>query len=543
MGHDTVVRCILKKLPTEWQEKFQQEWMSNLLKAAHLPDHGDPMVLRTEDLAWLRENCGLADDMAVLHGGLPVYGEIERMVNAIRTRDEYSAFIYLASISHAIADGAACNHDPIIHLLTYTWSREGESQGKGLPVLPKTGREWPIDFSFVEFDDDTKDILARRLEALVIPEPPADITLERLFSLVDRWDVLSMECCNKSSGRIIEAGAKWVATGDATAKCKAADALCDLGLWSVAHSLYIFKAARILAARPEFAPMPRTAKESVFAKKGTNEVEILRRSMANDSFARPYFAEPGRPSRVRVMYSPIDHMAGSVFDVVARPVGCQIVGSLKKRRPELNASLMDAREFAKNGLDPKMTPVIVIFRQFCAYRGFDVKGFEKSLRAYAKAGGKVVWINGKPPAYLIGAGTLRSLRDVDRRDGYCAPCYPVSLDELSESFVAWIGPGERHAWKYVHKPVNAAGWHWVGSPQWFEPSELPKDAVALTELRTPSRTFLTGVASGNCAFIPLNAVFPYCITDERPDIDPFVLRLDSAGEMIVILILDLFDAV
>jgi hypothetical protein len=537
-GHDTVARCILKKLPKEWQSKFKPEWMGKFLAAAHLPDKGDPKLLKPEDLAWLRENCDLGNNMYALHKGLPVYGEIERLVNALRTGDDYSVFVYLASLSHSIADGAACNHDPIVHMLTYTWSPEGSPQGRGLPVLPKTGREWPVDFSFVERDADTKAVLARRLDALTVPEPPADITLERLFALVDCWDVLSIECNNRSSGRIIEDGAKWVKTGDVAAKCASADALCNLGLWSVERTLYLFKAAQILAARPDFLPTSRTTKDAIFAKKGTNEIAILRRPMANDSFARPYFAEPGSPSRVRVMYSPIDHMVGSVFDVVARPVGCQIIGSLKARRPELNASLMDAREFAKMGLDPKVTPIIVIFRRVTDYRRFDAKGFEEKLRVYAKAGGKVIWINGKPPAYLIGAEALQALRDVDRKDGYCKPCYPVPLDELMTSFVAWVGPGEKHAWKYVHKPVNVAGWHWVGAPQWFERSELPKDVIPLIELRAHGRTFLTGIASGSCAYIPLNAIFPFCITDDRPKFDPFVLRLDSAGEEILLAILD-----
>lgn len=114
----------------------------------------------------------------------------------------------------------------------------------------------------------------------------------------------------------------------------------------------------------------------------------------------------------------------------------------------------------------------------------------------------------------------------------------MPLDNLLESSVALIGFSEKHAWKYVHKPVNAAGWQWVGSPQWFEPSALPKDAVVLTELQTPGRTFLTGIARGPCAYIPLNAVFPYCITDERPELDPFFLRLDSAGEAILMTTLD-----
>jgi len=541
-GHDTVGRCLLRRLPDEWQAKFKSEWMPAYLKATHLPDHGDAKLMKPEDLAWLQANCGLKDDMMPLHHGAPLYGVFERLVHAIRTGDDRSTFVLLASLSHAIADGAACNHDAILHFFDYTWVPEGAPQGKGLPVLPKTGRAMPCEFSFVERYDDTKAILERRLAALEIPEPPADVTSEQVFSLLERWEILSMEVNNQNTGRIIASGAKWFATGDVAARADAADALCNLGLWSVARSLYVFKAARILAARPDFAPMPLDRKLAVAKLKSTNEVEILNRPIENDSFARPYFAEPGRPSRVRVMYSPVDYGARSVFMTGSRPFGCQIVGSLKTKRPELNASIMDARVFAKSGLDPAVTPVIVVFKGFTNYRGFDVQGFERNLRAYAHAGGKVIWINGAPPAYLIGKEVAAAVKDPNRGYcNYCNPQYPVPLDELMQSSLAWVGPGEKREWKYVNRPVHVHGWNWIGSPQYLDTAKLPASAVPLTELRAPGKTFVTGVANGSCAYLPLNAIFSYCLTDERPCLDPFLLQLDSAGEAMVFATIDLLN--
>ena len=518
-GHGTIGRCILKKLPPEWQAKFKPEWMDEYIRGTSYPDSVDPK-------------------RRSLHDGIPVYGTIEQMAQAIRTGDDRLAFFHLAVISHAIADGAACNHDPIIHQLTYTWVPEGTPEGRGLAVLPKTDRDTPFDFAFTESDADTKAVLARRLDALTVPEPPADITLERVFELVDRWHELSMEVNNANTGRIIDAGMKWLVRGDVTAKQDAADALCNLGLWAVARTLWVFKAATIISARPDCAPVPMEKKRLILASKTTNTVELLNRPMANDSFARPYFAEPGRPSRVRVMYSPIDYGGGSVFTPISRVLGCQIVGSLKTLRPELNASLMDAREFATGKLDPKVTPVIVVFRSVSGFRGFDVKGFGAHLRAYAKAGGKAVWIDGKPPECLIGADILNALRDADRKDSYCDPKFPVSIDELMKSSVAWVGGGESRTWKYVRRPVGSVGWYWMGSPQWFDLAALPKTAVPLTELRTTDKTFLTGVACGSCAYIPGNALFAYCLTDERPQLDPFFLRLDSAGESVMLSALD-----
>ena len=90
----------------------------------------------------------------------------------------------------------------------------------------------------------------------------------------------------------------------------------------------------------------------------------------------------------------------------------------------------------------------------------------------------------------------------------------------------------------MNRPLNTAGWHWVGSPQWFDVPALPPDAVPLIELRTPERVYLTGVACGGCAYLPLNALYPYCLTDEGPALDPFFLRLDSAGEAVLLSTLD-----
>ena len=537
-GHDTTGRCVLKKLPPEWQARFKPEWQRNFFMVTHMPDEDERGLMTPEETDWFRKNCGLVKTMTIVGHGLPYYGLFERLVYVLRKGDDYSTFIYLAAISHVIADGPACGHEPIGHLLNCHWFPKGTPPTRGLDVLPKTGREFPNDFIFAEHDDDTKAVLARRLDAMVVPEVPADITYERIFALFDRWWVTSEEVDNQNSKRLFDAGAKWYLTGDVAAKCEAADALCTLGLWAVERTLWVFKAAQIIAARPDYTPLSTDEKQRIHAQEGTNFVEFAKRPMSNDSFARPYFAEPGRPSRVRVMYSPIDQGPGSVFASYSRPFGCQVVGSLKRRRPGLNASLMDAREFARDGLDPKVTPVIVLFRCFGNYRGFDAKGFERRLRDYAQAGGKVIWISGKPPEYLIGKAALQALRDVDLRDfGWGKPRFPVPLDELKRSSVAWVGPGEKRAWKYV-RTFYGAGWYCVGSPQWFDLSALPKDAVPLIELRTPGKTFLTGIACGSCAYLPLNAIFAYCLTDEGPQLDPFVLQLDSAGEAVIQATLD-----
>ena len=525
-GHDAVARCILEKLPSEWRARFKSEWMKPYIQASHLPDHGRASLLRADDLEWLAANCGFKGDTYALHSPPCMIGETARLVHAICTGDDYSVFMHLATISHTIADPVACNHDPIIHMFTYIWCDDA------LNVLPSTGRPMPVDFDFAEYDADTREVLAGRLAALKVPSVPKDITAESLFAQMLSWEYRALDKCSATSQRIVENGAKWMAAGDAKAKREAADALCDLGLWSVERTLYVFDAARCLAANGEIDVTPESIERWCKAAK-TNEAAVVSRPMENDSFARPYFPEKGKPMRFAVFYDPTAHMSKSVFCAFATPLACQVVGSLKKIRPDLNAGLFDARVFAREGFAPSAVPYVMVFKRVIPWRNFDVKGFNAKLAEYKKAGGTVIWVEGCPPDYVIGAEVRRVMSDERLRDGYCNPAFPVSLDELMSCSLAWVGQGGEKAWHYRRKPTGKGGWIWHGSPWRFDTAKLPKDARPILELRTPDRTFVTGVAVPGAVYLPYNALFPYCLTDEKPSLSPFSLSLDSAGEAIL----------
>lgn len=533
-GHNVVGHCVLQKLPAEWRARFKEEWRGDFEHATHLPDTHDVKLLTRcapEDLEWFRRHCGITDNSVPLHSPPAFFGAIERLVRAIRAGDDRMVFVYLASISHSLADPAACNHDPIIHLPTYMWG------DNALGVMPKTKNYMPVDFGFAEFDADTRAVLQRRLDALKPMSVPPDLTPERLYAQILRWECLAAEPCCNNSQRIVEEGAKWMMNSDREAKCAVTDALCDLGLWAVVRTLYVFDAARLWAAKGEIETDEGLWKRAV-AGNATNIAEVCRRPMSGDSFACPYFAEEGRPSLVRSLYDPTAHMASSALGILNRPLGCQIVGSLKRLRPNLNASLMDVREFVRDGLDPKTTPCLVMHRHVCGYKGFDVRKFNVRLDAYLKAGGKLIWVNGAPPAYALGKEVLAAFSNGGRKDGYCDPAYPVSLDVLMKSSLAWIGAGGTREWKYRRRPNGKAGWYWEGSPYRFDAAKLPKDARPIVELRTPEGTFTSGIVRGNVAYLPMNALFPYCVTDEKPQFVPFRLSLDSAGEAILLGTLD-----
>ena len=464
--------------------------------------------------------------MYALHHPPCLIGETARLVHAIRMGDDYSVFMYLASISHAILDPVACNHDPIIHLFLYIWCPSA------LNVIPSTGRSLPSSFDFAAHDADTREVLARRLAALKVPTVPKDITAESLFAQMLSWRYSALDKCSATTQRIIENGTKWMLTGDAKAKREAADAHCDLGLWAVMRTLYVFDAARRLAADGEIDVTPELIAKWCKAAK-TNEAAIVSRPMENDSFARPYFPEKGKPMRFAVFYDPTAHMDKSVFCSFAAPLACQVVGSLKKIRPDLNAGIFDARVFAREGLDPSAVPHVMVFKRVTPWRNFDVKGFNTRLAEYKKAGGTVIWVEGCPPDYVIGADVRRAMSDGGLRDGYAKPAFPVPMDEFRQCSLVWVGLGDRRSWSYQRKPEGKAGWTWCGSPWRFNPEKLPKDAKPILEMHSPTASFVTGVAVPGAVYLPHNALFPYCLTGDKPSLSPFTLSLDSAGEEIL----------
>ena len=531
-GHDTTVRCILEKMPAEWRERFKPEWMKDYIRASHLPDRGTADMLLEEDVAWFKKTIGMKDvrDTYIFHENWNLPALLSRLVRAVRTGDDRSVFMYLAIMSHTIVDPAACNHDPIVHVFTYMWGKDA------LNVFPETDRKLPVDFVFAEHDADTKAVLSRRLAALEI-RPLQVSSREKFCEDMMRWDAEAVEVCSAASQRIIENGVEWMMGGDAGAKRRSADALCDIGLWGVERTLQLFETARSIAESGEFEVTPELiAKCKEWSK--ADAALIASRPMENDTFARPYFPEAGRPVRFAVMYDPTAHMHKSVFAPGGRPLGCQVVGSLKKIRPGLNAGLFDARRFAREGLDPAATPYAMVFRNVWPYCGFDAKAFLAKLEEYKKVGGTVIWVDGRPPAFVLGAAATDAMSDGGMKDGYCKPAYPAPLGEMLSCSLAWTGPGGEKEWRYRRAPSGHAGWYWHGSPWRFDAAKLPPEARAIIEFRAPGRTFTTGIAVPGAVYIPFNAIFPYCLTDETPSFEPFRLSLDSAGETVMRRIID-----
>ena len=518
-GHDVVGLSVLEKIGAPWEARLKAVDRKRFLAATHLPDNGNPKLLSEKCRAYLVSKGMGEKSVFALHKPELRMALFNALVSAMIEQNDYDVAICTAALSHSLADPLACNHDPVVQYATYHLCKAA------LDVIP------PLSLDF-DFAGKEKSVLARRLAALEVPSLPDVLTPEDVYRTMACWDV-EADDLNFSHGQpILDAELAYRANKTPENAAKLADILCDLGLEGVRRTLWCFHAAERFArdGKPladwDFKKLAAKCEQEFSSRRHS-------RDAARDAFAAPYLPKAGETYDIAVLYDPLGHMASGVLSSYSRVGASQTVGSLRamKRR----AALLDVREAAK-GIDPGVTKTLVVFgRRLVGYAGFDVAALRKAMAKYLKDGGRVIWINGDVPGDLDGA-LRKAQQKTEKGDGYCNPRYPVELDELIRSSLAFGG----QAWPCCRRPNGHAGWMWEGSRWWFDPAKLPADAQPVLELRTPEHgTFVMGVRRGNFTYLPLAGIFPYVFTNDKPDVsDGLRLRLDACGEAILAHVLD-----
>jgi len=518
-GHDTTVRCIEKRFPKDFTSHLKEEWVPLWEEASHLPDAGRHDLLKEPDRSFLEKNGwkGMA-----LHENKFRFLLFDCLVGAICRGDWYEQFMLVSALSHVNADPAACNHNPIVQCASYIWG------GEGLNVLADAGYE----FSAVEKTETMRAILERRLAAVPAPTLPAKLDYEDVYRKLVTLQYGAAELCNGRGSDVMAAAVRRMG-GDPTAETDLAEALCDLGLYSVEHTWWIYEAAKRLAA--EKAEPPADFDVAAFMK--PLKAEFAKRQLARpfgaDGYLRDCLPQGGK-CRIRVLNDPTAHMAEGILTAQARIIGPQIVCSLHHLFPSANAALVDLREVAKKGLDPKDTELLIVpGTSIESFLGYDTKPLLRQLAAYADKGGRILWVNGVPTPGVCDA-VVRAMFVPNKASGtYCAPKYWIPMRELVGTTLAWTGDSPvEHT--YVRRPTGGAGWFWEGSEQAFDAKKLPVDAKGVLAFRSRRFSGTVGVAwpkdEPRFVYMPLAAFFPYALTREKPSVTDFELRLDSAGE-------------
>lgn len=520
-GHDTVARCLLRRLPGELTSQMKPEWQTVYEEASHLPDAGSTNLLVLADRTPLLA-AGWTGALE-LHRNPLRFKLFDRLVDAIRREDVYSQFMLLAAISHVNGDPAACNHNPVVQCASFIWGVEG------LCIYPYLG----LDFAAVETTDVMRAVLERRLASVPPPTLPEKLTYCNCYAYLVRLQWEAAELCNGRGADVMTYSAALKA-GDASAEKMLAEALCDLGLYAVEKTLWCYAAAWRLA--DEKAEPPRDFDAESFA--GRVEAEMtpafVKRPFGADGHLRPYLPKSGARYDVLVLADSIAHMDDGVLAPASRLFAPQAVCSLRRVRPDLKSALVDIRDVRDGNLDPSATKLLVVFgERISPFLGFDSERLKTALVDYARKGGKVLWVNGVPPEGIADGIRAAMIEPNPNETTYCNERYWVPLRELVGTTLAWTGDRPiSHV--YRRRPTGMAGWYWEGSHIAFDPAKLPADAQCLMTFSSPELSCTVGVAwpkdAPTFVYLPSAAFFPYVLTCEKPSLAHFELRFDTAGE-------------
>ena len=519
-GHDVVGKAVAERLPEPWKSRLADQNLTRFLADNHYPDSGLPL----EEERWGEENIKWLRDRGIqthydFHKAVNRAHAFELLVRTIRAKDDERTFLLLAVLAHSISDQTSCNHDPLVHLVTYGWTPDGLNLCRSLP----------LDAGWLRQYDWSREIFESTLESFDGSDAsaaPNDIFC-RLIN--DEWEGTR----GFSEGvRIIEAASRFSESPeDRAAGESLAKSLSILAAWGVERTVKTFNAAVRFAQTGE--KVESDEKTIQPACRRFAEEFAANRPLSDDPWAVPFLPKNGVSPRVGILYDPTGKFGDGFFSFLDRILTCMIAGTLQKTD---DAALVDLRRFNREGADAAKTKILIVCANTChSWLDLSTRDFYGKLGLFQRSGGKIVWIGMTPPRELAPeiVDRLQFGRD---KQGYCKPAYPVPMDTLMESRVALTGE-QGESWPFVRKPVGSAGWFWFGGRAYMTAPAAP-EIRPLLELRSPDAARIVGFASPakdpRFAMLPTYALVPYILTDETPQLSPLKLCLDSAGETILL---------
>ena len=443
------------------------------------------------------------------------------LVNAFRDNDAQRIAFWSACLLHALADEAACNHDPLIHYATYAFT-----SGYRL----KTGAGVGLDFSDVARTPEGKE-LVRRLAAAEtwrpLPSDPDEALLAIMLSGLESNAYMTRR------GSTIAASFALDATQEQLAAAKTA--LAELGVHGAARGRDVIRSAKELAQRGTI-PKLTSQLEAEFGNR--KAVQAATRPLSDDSLYADLLKSqaPDNQSAIGVLVEPSITMDAACFSFGAKLITAAAARSM--RLAGVPFRLVDVRNLEKKpALNPQETPVLVV----CA-GPFNVgKAAKDALAAYATAGGRFLWIGGEHGG-LLGKLSENLIKadpatlPVSSQYGQDTPVSETARFRFLAEFKEALG---EQPYRFVHNPNTKAGWQ---VPRCSYVLRSAVGVAVLAEMHLPDKTLpVAGAWMGpdgkaKAIFIPEYLIAPYVLSDEdtipdlsRPTLDKVGSRILSAS--------------
>ena len=520
-GHDDVNRIALEWLPADIKSLLSTDDRKAFVKESHAPDDFTPWVdyerkkgrsIASDDLATLA-----ASNIKTPYGLHSAKGQAVNFIllhRALKDRDGSRIAFWGACLAHTLADEAACNHDPLIHYLTYAFKG-----GYGM----KFGEAGMLDFGE----------LCRTPEGYALAVKAVDaVPLARLGKEPQGVLAEIMMHGLKANQFMTERGVRIASAFDPNvSKDVLADsrvAMAELGAYGARSWLEAITTAWALIK--DGKPDPVITPELLANHKARHAEYVSARPLEADALYAPWLklqAKTGVPS-VGVVVEPSISMNQGGLSFGGRFLASAILRELYESK--IAFRVIDARKPAKS-LDIQTASTVIV----CS-GGLHNAELVSALKAYANAGGNLLVIGGEHRDLL---GPLsQALTKADPATLPVTLGYgQKNLDIIDGLRVRFSGPladsiGEKD-YRFIHNPDTKAGWQKPKCAYRLK-QDIGADIEPLAKIELNGQSqFVAAVyrPDGNSrfVFIPEYLIAPYLLTDEPKFSNPAQPQLDRIG--------------
>ncbi|MEM1294163.1 MAG: hypothetical protein AAGH89_02290 [Verrucomicrobiota bacterium] len=524
-GHDDINRIALDRLPADIKTLLSAEDRKAFVKESHAPDDFTPWAeyerkkgrpIAPQDLVTLSSHD--INTPYALHSAKGQAVNFILLHRALKDRDGSRIAFWGACLAHTLADEAACNHDPLVHYLTYAFKGGygmtfGEAGMLDFGELCRTPQENAL----------VMETLGEQLPNYLSEEP------QEALAEIMMHGLKANQFMTERGVRIASAFNPEV-TDDVLENSRLA--MAELGAHAVKASLGAITTAWALIN--EGKPDPKITPELLAEHKIRHEKFVAARPLAADALYAPWLqlqADADVPA-VGVVVEPSISMNQGGLSFGGRFLASAIFRELQESK--IPFRVIDARE-PDRSLSVKSTSMVIL----CS-GGLRHEKLVHALGTYTDAGGNLLLIGGEHRGLL---GPLsQALTKADPGTLPVSSGYgEKNVDIIDAIKVRFSGPlaeeiGEK-AFHFIHNPDTSSGWQKPKCPYQLK-EELGEEIepLAKIELDGQSRSVAAVYRPDEMArfvFIPEYLIAPYLLTDEPAFTNPAQPQLDRVGSAVV----------
>ncbi|MDD2597670.1 MAG: hypothetical protein PHO37_00385 [Kiritimatiellae bacterium] len=520
-GHDHVNRLALTVMPPEIKAFLGEANAQKFVRWSHVPDDFTPwtelknVTLCAEDLEVLKQQ-GMNSPYALhSHKGHAI--NFILLVKAFHAQEPERAAFWMSTLMHTIADELACNHDPLIHIMTYGFKAYGMDMGEGIGV---------------DFADVAKTEAGDAVIQEILKDAKLRVTANDGQSALLKLMMSAIEGNAYMTQRGSRIAASYAAGASDAVRRDSIHAMAELGVQGIQESLNVILTAWELAKKnqiPEFNDALEREYQLAAAEFGK------KRALRHDSlFTKLLDEETEIEPYVGALVEPSISMNQAKLGFSSKLITASIVRTMRKHGKPCR--FVDLRVAEQEGFPvPSKMPLLVI----CAGSFHVSKEVKSHLAAYTASGGKLLWIGGGHGEQL---GELsKAMQQADPEIMPVSNKYGEDSLTLTQAVIGFCPEFEQalgaREYRFTHNPNTPAGWQKPVCNYYIKRES--DNIVPLAELTVDGHRMIVAAAYKSSAgaaqylFLPEYLVSPYLLSHETAIKDPSQPILDSFGTKIL----------